>query len=256
MAFLDALRRAARAQLQQGREVVIAGDLNLCHRHVDAFWKDRILNLRRLFREPRGEDENGDDWAEGGVGDGEGYPLPELLQQRCAAAAASRPTCLRCAPRVSRSAFRPAASAACVLWSFSSLSEIGLGFIVAALWRLRRRLVETRPLFRQALASVEFLFVPGKDKKAAGGGGGFGRASDSYRCGFSRASALLLLPRRLDVTTPHPVRMDRSVPLACCMSDRRSSRTVLPPAGPWRPCLAKGRRLRRSGLAPQSSQRA
>lgn len=46
---------------------------------------------------------------------------------------------------------------------------------------LQERLVASRSRFREALASVEIAFVPARDKKAPGGGGGFGRASDSYR---------------------------------------------------------------------------
>lgn len=83
MAFLDALRRAVRAQLQQGREVVVAGDFNLVRRDADCFWKDRLLELRRLFRdEPRGGGD-GDEGDESQGSAGEGYALPAELQQRC-----------------------------------------------------------------------------------------------------------------------------------------------------------------------------
>lgn len=89
MAFLAALRRAVRAQLRLGKEVVIAGDFNLTHRPVDTFWKDRILDLRRLFREPRGEDD------EDSGADAAAYPLPEPLQQRCGTITPLAPAAVR-----------------------------------------------------------------------------------------------------------------------------------------------------------------
>ena len=48
MRFLDALRAAMAAQRAAGREVILAGDLNLVMRDADVFWQARHLVCHAL----------------------------------------------------------------------------------------------------------------------------------------------------------------------------------------------------------------
>ena len=49
MKFLNALRRAMIQQRQQGKAVILVGDLNITANKLDVFWKDRVVDVNEIL---------------------------------------------------------------------------------------------------------------------------------------------------------------------------------------------------------------
>jgi exodeoxyribonuclease III len=55
MKFLNALRRAMKEQRDNQKAVMLVGDLNIRHTHLDTFWSDRVIFVRDIMEETANE---------------------------------------------------------------------------------------------------------------------------------------------------------------------------------------------------------
>jgi exodeoxyribonuclease III len=55
MKFLNALRRAMKEQRDKQKAVMLVGDLNIRHTHLDTFWSDRVVFVRDIMIETANE---------------------------------------------------------------------------------------------------------------------------------------------------------------------------------------------------------
>lgn len=51
MQFLNALRRAMSKQREQGKHVILVGDLNIAHKEIDVHWKWRPISIQKIYNE-------------------------------------------------------------------------------------------------------------------------------------------------------------------------------------------------------------